>query len=301
MWRKSLPCDVVVFDRNALLHARFERSKGPRRITRARVLRLAEGTISGDPVTPSISDQAALEQALRRLRQEAGEFEHALVLLPDSWFRLQILELPSLPDRAQEADEVIRWSFRRSLPSARQDDLRIAWQRLERSNGLRRVLVIGAMEKTLRMLEEIFAAQQIRVDLIEPTGTNVWNAIMARQPQDTANRMFFYLRETEFTIALFTGATPLFYRSRPRGGERTLLQEIRLSASYVRDRLQMPSVAESIVVGHRVEPAESSAISDAFAAPVRVVTASDLGIQSRALDAADCDAELMAGLGVYTS
>ncbi len=79
--------------------------------------------------------------------------------------------------------------------------------------------------------------------LIEPIGLNIWNAIAVREGDTNADRLFLYLRDTDFTTAVFRGAQPLFIRSRNLSPERTIDQEIRLSANYLRDSLQVESFA----------------------------------------------------------
>ncbi len=299
MMFKSLPPDTVVFDQATLLHARMEKSNGQRRLARARTWRLGPEVFAPDSISPRLADPESLRQTIRRLRQDAGEFDAAFVLLPDSWFRMSILELKGLPERWAEADEMVRWTFRRSIPT-RPDDLRIGWQPLPKINGSSRVMVAAASEKTLAAIEESFAAEQIRVGLIEPTGLNVWNAVASRQ-NHAADRMFFYFRGEELTMTYFSGASPVFHRSRTVGSERPVEKELKLSASYVRSKLQPARLEECIVSGSRLEPSLLDTIAEQFGAPVRVASLSDFGLNSRTFDAVDVEAELMACLGVYVS
>src|ERR1044071_2223709 len=113
---RSYPPDVLVLDSNSLIHARVVKGKGAFSIQTAKSYRIPEGTIEPSVVTPQIVNEAALAEVLRRLKLETGRWDKASLLLPDSWFRINILELQALPDNPNEAQEILRWSLKRTMP-----------------------------------------------------------------------------------------------------------------------------------------------------------------------------------------
>src|SRR5581483_10303798 len=136
----------------------------------------------------------------------------------------------------------------------------------------------------------------IDVVLIEPIAVNLWNAIALREPATTRDRVFFYVREGEFTTAAFRGSQPLFIRSRNLNSERTLEQEIKLSASYLRDTLRTEAVEQCYVAGNSVNGTLTSVIGAEFAAPVRKVALAEL-TEARPDGSAAHEAELAACTG----
>src|SRR5579872_2031559 len=230
----SFPSDVIVLDDEKLIHARLARGRKGPRIVQAKSYRLAANTFSPAVVTPQITNESSLAETIRRVRVETGRWDRASVLLPDSWFRINILDVQQLPEGTKEAEEMVRWTLKRTMPI---DPalLRLRYEVLSRTATQAKVLTISAIDQTLTAIEKIFADAGIDVVLIEPLGVNLWNAIALREPATTRDRIFFYVREGEFTTAAFRGAQPLFIRSRNLNAERTLEQEIKLSASYLRD------------------------------------------------------------------
>src|SRR5436305_8191404 len=105
---RSFPPDVIVLDSDGLVHARLARGKKEPVVQQAKAYRLPAGTFTPSVVTPELADQAALAEALRRVKMEAGRLGKVSVLLPDGWFRMNIFELQSLPERADEAEAMIR-------------------------------------------------------------------------------------------------------------------------------------------------------------------------------------------------
>ena len=296
---RSFPPDVVVLDTDSLVHARLGRGKAINpQIVQAKSYRLAADTFTNAVVTPELANEAALVEGLRRLKMETGKWDRVSLLMPDSWFRINIIDLPSLPDRANEATEVVRWSLKRTLPIP-PDSLRITWSVLSKTPAGVKVLVLSAVEKTLASIEKVFASSGLEVILIEPIGLNIWNAVAVREAVTTNDRLFLYLREREFTTAVFRGEQPLFIRSRNLGGDRTLEQEIRLSASYLRDNLGTETIEQCYVAGSEVNADVAGVLSQEFSAPVRMLQLREFAEQSPS-DVYGIDAELTACTGVFT-
>ena len=296
---RSFPPDVIVLDTDALVHARFGRGKTNPRILTAKSYRIADGTFTSAPVSPQLANEAGLAEAVRRMKMETGRWDKVSLLLPDSWFRMNIVDLPSLPERNGEALDVVRWSLKRTLPIP-PDQLRVTYSVLSRGTEGVKVLVLSAMESTLSAVERVFAAAGLEVVLIEPVGLNIWNAITVRERdnESAGDRIFFYLRDTDFTTAVFRGSQPLFLRSRNLGADRTLDQEIRLSATYLRDSLNVETFSRCYVAGGHGEDVASTLASE-FNTQVRNISLRDFAEEVPS-GTYDLDAELTACTGVFT-
>lgn len=295
---KSFPPDVIVFDNDSLLHARLERGGKRPRVFNAKQYRLASNVFTPAPVTPSVSDEAAVAETVRRIRNDSGRLTAASVLLPDSWFRINLLDVGELPSNADEALELVRWALKRTLP-IRPEDLRIAYRQIATTETGARLLVVTAVEATVATIERIFAAERIEVPLLESLGMNLWNAIAAGESASAGDRLFLYIRSNDFTTAVFRGDTPLFIRSRNLTAERTLEQELRLSASYLRSSLQTESFAQCYVAGNSVGRSIVELIGSEFDSPVRQVRIGE--VADLTFEATGIEAELTACAGVFAA
>lgn len=300
MARSSFPTDVVVLDTDSLLLARFAPGKMNPELVSAKSYRLAAGTFSAGVITPLVAGELLLTETVRRIRMDAGKFERVSLLLPDSWFRINLLEVAALPDNPREAEEVVRWTLKRTIP-VQPEDLRLAHKVIERGEQRASVLVVAALEKTLATIERLFAAEGLEIVLIEPIGLNIWNAIVVREPSSENDQIFFYARNREFTTAVFRRGTPIFVRSRNLNAERSLQQEIRLSASYVRSNLQPRQIDGCYLAGKPVDGEVSETIAREFAAPVKTVALRDFVEKASDPGLASLEAELTACAGVFTS
>jgi len=93
---------------------------------------------------------------------------------------------------------------------------------------------------------------------------------------------------------------PLFIRSRNLNGHRTLQQEIKLSATYLRDSMQTTSIESCYVAGNGINGEVTSAIASEFSSPVRKVTLSNVAEEPSGGDTSGYEAELTAATGVFT-
>ena len=282
------------------MHARLGRGKKGLKIVQAKSYRLAEDTFTTGMVTPQLTNEASLAEALRRLRMETGKWERVSLLLPDSWFRINLMDVPSLPKSGNgEALEIVRWSLKKTIPIP-PEQLRVAYSVLSRDGQGAKVLALSALDATLGAIERVFAAAGFEIILIEPVGLNIWNAISVNEGETTADRLFVYVRDEDFTTAVFRGAQPLFIRSRNLSGDRTLQQELRLSASYLRDSLNANGFANCYVAGPRADADVSATLAAEFNTEVRAVKLRDY-VEEMPAGVQDLDAELTACTGVFTA
>jgi type IV pilus assembly protein PilM len=294
---RSFPPDVLVLDTDAVVHARFGRGKTNPRLIQTKAYRLGAGTFTPSLVTPQLANEANLAETIKRMRNETGRWDKVSVLLPDSWFRINIVDLASLPGKADDAMNVVRWSLKRTLPIP-PEQLRVAYTVLTRNGEGAKVLVLSALEATLTAVEKVLGDAGLDVVLVEPLGLNIWNAITVREAETTADRLFLYVRDTDFTTAVFRGSQPLFIRSRNISGERTVEQEIRLSANYLRDTLEVDSFAQCYVAGTGGAAVHETLASE-FNTQVRPVALRDF-VEDAPSDTYGLDAELTACSGVFT-
>lgn len=289
---------MIVLDTGGLLLARFARDGRNPRLVEVRPYGFPESPFEDSAVTPALQRPEVLVETVRRARRDAGKLDRTSLLLPDSWFRMNLLEIPTGGDHSTSQLELVRWAVKKTLP-VRPEEVRFAWIPLSRTAEGTNVLAIGALEQTLSKIEGAFREAGVTPVLIEPIGLNVWNAIAARASDATAERVFFHFADGEFTTGMFQGPEPVFLRSRHLSGVRTLQQEILLSASYMKSRLEWNTPAECWVSGNHIDTEVVETIESEFEAPVRRARLSEFATLD--LPEADrWDSQLTGCTGVFT-
>ena len=294
----SFPPDVLLIEQRGVLYTRFQQNKETELTAISRVP-LPDSVFEHGALSPLLADPVPLVDALRRIAANR-KLENVSVLLPDSWFRLHILTLESIPDRWAEADETVRWSLKRTLPS-RTDEMRLAWRTIEKTGKGGRVAVLGASEESISRLEAALETAGLRPILIEPLGLSLWNALASSIENDGAERLLLLARGNDMAIVLFRGDRPLFYRSKRISEAHDLVQEVRLSISYLRNQIGIGSPALCWVGGDRVGADLRELISSELGTPVHPVALQDVGIRPGAIDTRGEEIAVVAAMGVFAA
>ena len=297
---RSFPPDVVVLDSRLLIHARVGRGRKEMQILQAKSYALRDDVFAPGVVTPELRERSA-RWPRRSAPHEArnGTMGQGLaapprLLVPDEHHRAAVAagarQRGRRSDPLEPAAHACR-SIRRQL--------RLSYEVLT-PHAAAQSWPSARSRRRSAAIERLFEAAGIEVILIEPAGLNIWNAITAREAATTRDRIFFYIREHDFTTAVFRGAQPLFIRSRNLDGERTLQQEIRLSATYLRDTLQT-DVGREVLRRRQRHQRRSHGRRSAASSRRRCVKIAlrDVAEQTPG-DAAAYDAELTASTGVFT-
>jgi hypothetical protein len=293
--------DIAILDAGKLHFARLAAGSPKPRLTMLGSWRLPAETFGKATLTPMLDDAKSLDDALGKMKLEAGRVERVTLLLPDCWFRINIVEVGNLPRNHADATEVVNWTLKRTTPF-NPAELRTVWLALPtRTVNGTRVLVISALERSLAAIEAAFRGAGIAVGAIESSGLNVWNAIVsAEAPAD--GRLLVYLRDEDFTTAMFNGSEPLFIRSRSVVGERTIEQELRLSASHLQKTLESTPVRRCYVAGDgQVTSSVLDAIRSEFGGEVEVLTAARFADTTGVTTAGNIDAGIIACRGALTA
>jgi len=78
---------------------------------------LAPGSVVPDLTEPNLRQPEAVREALREVLDEvAGRSKDVIAVLPDAAARVMLLDFDTLPPNAREADGVVRFRLKKSLP-----------------------------------------------------------------------------------------------------------------------------------------------------------------------------------------
>src|ERR1035441_8219687 len=78
---------------------------------------LAPGTVVPDLMEPNLRDGAAVRQAIESaLGSLGGRSRDVIAILPDTSVRVVLLDFETLPSKREEAEAVVRFRLKKSLP-----------------------------------------------------------------------------------------------------------------------------------------------------------------------------------------
>lgn len=172
----------------------------------------------------------ALAAAVSSIVSAAGvKIPAASLVVPDSFTRTSILDLPDAATTDREIEEMAAWKASRSFGEPA-PAVRLAWQRAggAPAGGIR-ILAVAAPAEAADSWEESFAAAGIRLGSVEPASLAAWWAARRALGPDG---FYVWSEGGTATVAFLRAGELVFLRSRPSSDALEALQEIRLSAAF---------------------------------------------------------------------
>jgi len=213
---------------------------------------LAPGTVTPGLQHANVAVRDALVTAVRDVLSSVTLRSHDITLvIPDASTRILLLDFDTLPDKVQDADSVVRFRLKKSLPFD-VDASAVSFDRYAVANGVR--VVAAVTPRTV--LEEFEAAAR---DAGYNPGAVLPSMIAALGVVDGARPTMVIKVETgTTTFAIVDQNQLLLYRSLENGGVAvtgdSLVDDVNTSLVYFEDRYGI-SVERLLVTG--VQSAQS--------------------------------------------
>lgn len=195
---------------------------------------LPAGLLSPGLQQANVSDRAKLVSALRDLLAAvAGRWRDVCLVLPDATARVMLLDFDTLPDKQPDADAVVRFRLKKSLPFDI-DQSAVSFERQGSGNQIRVVAVV-----TPRSVLEEYEA------LVRDAGYNpgtVLPSMLAALGLVDASRptMVIKVEQGTTTFAIVDQEQLLLYRALDNGGAvvsgESLVDDVNTSLVYFEDR-----------------------------------------------------------------
>lgn len=149
----SMPEIVMEIEPGFIAGAKLDRAGG--RVLMAAVDEAESPRFQPAAGKPNFTDPEALRGALKAIADKFGRGSSYLgLLVPDAAVRVGIYTFETLPKRAREADELIRWRMKDTLPCD-MDEARISYQILSNDPGNIELLVVAGSNNVLSEYESL--------------------------------------------------------------------------------------------------------------------------------------------------
>ena len=235
--------------------------------------RAAEGALSleavssqnlvGGAVTPGLqhANVALRDPLVTALRQSvaavAGRSRDITLLIPDASTRLLLLDFETLPEKKEDADAVVRFRLRKSLPFD-VDSAAVSFDRYTADNGVR-VVVAVTPRSVLEEYESVVRDAGYNPGAVLPSMVAALGVVDASRPT-----MVIKVEPGTTTFAIVDQNQLLLYRSLEYGGTavtgESLVDDVNTSLVYFEDRYGI-AVERVLVTGVQSAQALQSAFS----------------------------------------
>ncbi|MGB9073124.1 MAG: hypothetical protein WCC22_10695 [Terriglobales bacterium] len=142
---------------------------------------LAPGTLVPDLVEPNVHGGSAVRQAIESaLGGIAGRSRDVIAILPDTVVRVVLLDFETLPSKREEAEAVVRFRLKKSLPF-NLEDARISYHAQTAGTGVRAVAAV-VLNSVLAEYESAFRDAGYSPGLVMPSMLAALGAADAERP-----------------------------------------------------------------------------------------------------------------------
>ena len=216
----------------------------------AAVAPLEAGVVTPSHSKTNLNDRDAVQRALSQAIQRTGLFRKEVnLLVPDGAARVFLINLESLPGKAAELVQLLRFKVKKSLPFSI-DEAALSYQ-IQSLSASHHEIILTVMDRgILREYESVVEAAGLEPGFVTVEHFGIAQ-LMDRQVRDGRTHATLLLRMTPhmFTTSIYDQGLLRFYRSVEKdvsSGQiasltpEALFDEIYPSLAYFQDKFQHP-------------------------------------------------------------
>src|SRR5271165_1128623 len=227
--RPRLACEITA---DHVVAARA--GEGGHTVEAVAVQRLPEGALTPGLTQANVTAREVLVAALRDLLASvAGRSGDLCLVIPDAATRIMLLDFDTLPDKPQEADAVVRFRLKKSLPFD-VDQSSVSFDRQGTSDPVRVVAAVTP-RTVLVEYESLVREAGYNPGAVLPSMIAALGAVDASRPT-----MVIKVERGTTTFAIVDQNQLLLYRALENGGSavtgESLVDDVNTSLVYFEDR-----------------------------------------------------------------
>ncbi|MGO9519117.1 MAG: hypothetical protein ACLPND_18955 [Candidatus Korobacteraceae bacterium] len=239
--RPRLACEITA---ERVVAARA--GEGGKALEAAAAQKLAEGALTPGLTQANVAAREAVVAALRdSLSAVAGRSGDLCLVIPDAATRIMLLDFETLPDKPQEADAVVRFRLKKSLPFD-VDQSSVSFDRQGTSNPIRVVAAVTP-RAVLEEYESLVREAGYNPGAVLPSMIAALGAVDGSRPT-----MVIKVERGATTFAIVDQNQLLLYRALDNSGAtvtgESLVDDVNTSLVYFEDRYTV-GVDRVLVVG----------------------------------------------------
>ncbi len=242
--RPSVACEVTP---KAVFAARTS-SGGSVDIVQSRAL--PSGAVVASLTGQNIVNAAAVRDAIREtVMAVAGKTGEVVAVIPDASLRVVLLDFEALPDRRDEAEQVIRFRLKKSMPFDI-DKAAVSYDAVRNATGVH-VTAAVVLHSVLEEYESVYRDAGCEPGVVIPSTLAALGAVASERPT-----MLVKVDANTTSVAIVDESQLLLFRTLESGGEispERLAEDIYPSIVYLQDTYKLS--VERVLLAGVSEPA----------------------------------------------
>jgi Tfp pilus assembly PilM family ATPase len=198
----------------------------------------------------NIADRRVVSEALSRILGRLGGRPRRIALVvPDSIAKVSLVRLDSVPPRAHDLDQLIRWHVRKSAPFP-VDEAQVTYSRGAASpEGGQEFVVALARRQVVEEFEAVCTEAGAHAGIVDLATFSLVNAVLGAEGSLAGDWLLVHITPDYGSIVILRGQDLIFFRNRAEGSEESLPDLVHQTAMYYEDRLGGTGFARVVVTG----------------------------------------------------
>jgi type IV pilus assembly protein PilM len=215
---------------------------------------LPPGAISGALASLNMPDVEAVAAAIRRaLATAAARTSRVSLVVPDTVARVNLVRFESVPARAEDLDELIRWQVKKTTPFPL-DDAVIGFTPGLAAPGAHEYIVTVARRDVVQQYERACELAGAHAGIVDLATFNVVNAVLAAAGPVSGDWLLVHAAPSYVSLAVLRDGHLIFYRTRGEEAEGSLADLVHQTAMYYEDRLHGQRFGRVLLAGGSTVP-----------------------------------------------
>jgi type IV pilus assembly protein PilM len=211
---------------------------------------LAPGVVMPGLAHPNIRDAEAVGSALTRALDRAGiRPKRVGLVIPDAAARVSIVRFDTVPARARDLDELVRWQVGKGAPFRIEEGQLSYIPGAAVGAGGREFVTVLVRRDVVEEYEGVCARAGMQAGLVDIASFNVVNTALASGlGTDGSDWLLVHVTPEDTTLAIVRSGDLIFFRNRP-ATEGSLEDLVHQTSMYYEDRLGGRGLSRVIVAG----------------------------------------------------
>jgi type IV pilus assembly protein PilM len=217
---------------------------------------LPAGVVMPALATPNLADPAVVGQAIKRVLEGLGRSgSRAALIVPDTTAKISLVRFETVPARATELQEMLRWQVRKSAPFPLEQAIVSSTPGIVPAEGGREFVVSIARQDIVQQYEQACEAAGVHAGLVDLASFGVINGVLAGTARPAGDWLLVHVTPTYTTLAVVRDEQLIFIRHRFEDAEGTLADLVHQTAMYYEDRLSGKGFTQVLLAGSSNLPA----------------------------------------------
>src|SRR5688500_12220929 len=251
---QPVPPDVAIeIDASHVSAARLTWRGAAATVTSHSVEPLAAGMVVPALAALNITDVPAVSRAVAQaVGRLGGRVSRAALVVPDTVAKVSLIRFDTVPPRAADLLELVRWQVRKSAPFALDQSVLSFTPGARAPEGGQEFVVTVARADVIQQYEQVCAQAGVHAGLVDLATTSIINAVLAGASTPSGDWLLVHTTALYTTLAVLRDGHVIFFRNREEETEGSLADVVHQTAMYYEDRLKGAGFSHVLLSGSAV-------------------------------------------------